>query len=349
LRKTRKRKNSVNIIEEMYEVRVERRIVVWTLLLIPIVVSMAAVGKGSTSTNDLTHVSVEPPMIWDPNMTPGSQFTVDIYVDYVDKLWGYQLTMSFNPDVLHGMDVENGPFLESRGGNAIVVPGPGFDNDVGELGLFAAALYPIMKFPSGSGTLVTVTFEVVGYGGSPITMGLETGLANATGGWIVHREDDPEPFFDGYFDNVTPNPQLWIREKHGTFGGGAYPDWHVGAMGEEQTLYSKIANSGDVGAWVKVKFTVTWIEGSETTEYWSNEAEIPGVYIDPDTGEKVFPLVIVETDPFMPGAYGVHTVTASLYFKAGIITEYTPYELVEAGLGGLGTARDIATKFKVAE
>ena len=329
--------------------RVERRIFVWTLLLIPIVVSMVAVSEGSTSANDLTHVSVEPPLIWDPNMVPGTQFSIDVDVDYVVKLWGYQVTLSFNPDVLHGVSVENGPFLESRGGKVIVVPGPGFDNDAGVLGLFAAALYPIKKFPTGGGTLATITFEVVGYGSSPITMGPETGLANKTAGWIIHKKDDPEPFFDGYFDNVSPNPQLWIREKHGTFGGGAYPEWHVNLAGEEQILYSKVANSGDEAAWVKVKFAVDWVEGAVTAEYWSNEAEVPGVYIDPYTGKKVYPLVTVETDPFAPGPVGKYTVTACLYFKAGGMTEYVPYELVESGFGGAGTARDPATKFKVVE
>ena len=327
--------------------RVKNKIVVLTLLLLPIIASMAIVGISSAASQN-SIVSVEPPVIWDLNMVPGTQFSIDIDVDYVVKLWGYQLTMSFNPTVLHGVSVENGPFLESRGGNAIVVPGPGFDNDAGTLGLFAAALYPIKKFPTGGGTLATVTFEVVGYGSSLITMGIETGLADPNGHWITHKADDPELFIDGYFTNV-PGPELWIREKHGTFGGGAYPEWHVNLAGEEQILYSKVANGGDEAAWVKVKFAVEWIEGAVTAYYWSNEAEVPGVYIDPDTGKKVYPLVTVQTDPFAPGPEGKYTVTACLYFKAGGMTEYVPYELVESGLGGAGTARDTATKFKVVE
>ena len=328
--------------------RVERKIVVLTLLLISIVVSVAFVSIGSAAEQD-SIVSVNPPLIWDTSMGPGTIFSIDLDVDYIVKPWAYQLTLSFNPDVLHGVDVANGPFMGSRGGVVIVIPGPGFDNDVGELGLFAAYIDKFQRLPTGGGTVVTVTFEVVGYGSSPITLGIETGLANATGGWIVHKEDDPEQFFDGYFDNLSPNPQLWIQGAHGTHGGGAYPEWHVNLAGEMQILYSKIANSGEEGAWVKVKFTVTWVEGSENGEYWSNEAEIPGIYIDPDTGKKVFPLVTVESDPFEPGPEGKYTVTASLYFKAGAMAEYAPYELVEASFGGDGTARDPATKFKVAE
>jgi hypothetical protein len=344
----RERERLRNIIVEMYEVRVERRVFVLTLLLLPIVVSMAFVGTVAGAQQD-SIVSVNPPLIWDTSMGPGTQFSIALDVDYIVKPWAYQLTLSFNPDVLNGVDVENGEFLGSRGGKVIVVPGSGFDNDIGELGLFAAYIDQFKKLPTGGGTLVTVTFEVVGYGSSPITLGSETGLANATGGWIVHEEDDPEHFFDGYFDNFSPNPQLWIQGAHGTHGGGAYPEWHVNLAGEEQTLYSKVANSGDEGAWVKVKFIVTWVEGMTTEEYWSNEAEIPGVYIDPDTGKKVFPLVTVQTDPFEPGPEGKYTVTASLYFKAGGMAEYAPYELVESSFGGDGTARDPATKFKVAE
>jgi hypothetical protein len=315
--------------------------------MVSIAVSMVFVGTISGSLASMPNVSVDAPVIWDPSMGPGTQFTVDLSVDYVKKLWAYQLTLSFNPDVLQGVSVENGPFLGSRGGTVVVVPGEGFDNEAGTLWLFGAYLDPIKRLPTGGGVLCTLTFEVAGYGSSPITLGVETGLVDSLGEWISHKAADPEYFFDGYFDN-QPGPQLWIREKHGTFGGGAYPEWHVNLAGEEQILYSKIASSGDMAAWVKVKFTVDWVEGAETAEYWSGETEISGVYIGGD-GKKVYPLEIVATDPFVPGPHGVYTVTAALYFKAGGMTDYVLYELCESGLGGTGTARDTATKFKVAE
>jgi len=309
-----------------------------------------------------TEVSIDyygTPYVFDTTLVPGTQFTINMTLDYVEPnlLWAYQLALSFNPEVLHGVSVENGPFLGSQGGKVFIVPGHGFDNEAGRLRLCGACLWPNKNHPRGGsdefGALCSITFEVVGYGGSHITMGAgfpvgKTGLLNKTGGWIIHKADDPDSFFDGYFDN-RPGPQLWIREKHGTFGGGAYPEWHVNLAGEEQILYSKVANSGDMAAWVKVKFTVDWVEGALTAEYWSNEAEVPAVYIDPDTGDKVFPLVIVETDPFVPGPEGKYTITACLYFKAGGLTEYAPYELVEAGFGGDGAARDPANKFKVQE
>jgi len=148
--------------------------------------------------------------IVDARLVPGTQFSINLTVDYVEELWAYQFTLSFSPGVLHGVNVEHGPFLESRGGSAVVIPGQGFDNEAGTLWLFGAYLDPIKRLPTGGsdehGPLATITFEVVGYGSSPITLGPETGLVNSTGGWIIHKKENPEFFIDGYFDNWPPAP-----------------------------------------------------------------------------------------------------------------------------------------------
>ena len=173
-------------------------------LVVTLILSLVLVEVSMASP---TKVFINPPSIVDPTMMPATQFTIDMSLDYIEPnlLWGYQLTLSFNPAVLHGVSVENGPFLESGGGSTIVVPGQGFDNETGTLGLFGVSLYPIKNFPRGGsdeyGPLCTITFEVVGYGSSPITLGIETGLANRTGGWIIHKKENPEFFFDGYFNN----------------------------------------------------------------------------------------------------------------------------------------------------
>jgi hypothetical protein len=130
-------------------------------------------------------------------------------------LWAYQLTLSFNPDVLQGVSVDDGPFLGSKGGEVIVVSGQGFNNTAGTLWLFGAYLDPIKRLPTGGsdeyGPLATLTFEVADYGGSPITLGVETGLVNKTGGWIIRKSENPEFFSDSYFDNRPPisiNPEI---------------------------------------------------------------------------------------------------------------------------------------------
>jgi len=177
-------------------------------------------------------VYVNPPEILNTSLGPGEEFTVNIVVDYVTEVAAYQFAMSFNPDVLHGVSVDNGPFLGSAGGDVILFAGSGFDNTEGTLGLFGAILDPPdEKNPTGEeGVLASVTFRVVGIGGSPIRLADEkdiTMLLNKTGGtefkgetaeaWLRPPGELPIPnpgfLAHAYFDNrpqVCMNPSLIV-------------------------------------------------------------------------------------------------------------------------------------------
>jgi len=164
----------------------KRKNTVFICFIALFVISVVMITDAAASSE--TTVYVDPARIEDPQMVPGTQFTVDIVVENVEDLWAYQFWLSFNPDVIIGVDVENGPFLGSAGGEVAVAPGAGFDNQQGELKLFGASIFFTGEvseelLPTGGGVLASVTFEVVGYGSSPITLGPETGLANKTGGW----------------------------------------------------------------------------------------------------------------------------------------------------------------------
>jgi hypothetical protein len=171
------------------------------VLFIALFVVGAVMVKDAAASSETT-ISVYPPDIWDPAMVPGTQFSVNITVDYVEKLCSYQFLLFFNPAILHGVSVENGPFLGSAGGTPTVYPGIGFDNENGWLYLVVGALDPDTpppKLPTGGGVLATVTFEVVGYGKSSIVLGDETGLLDAEGEWIVRG---PENLKHGHFGNA---------------------------------------------------------------------------------------------------------------------------------------------------
>ena len=173
-----------------------RKSLVFISFIALLIVSVFLVGTAAASSG--TTISVDPPTIWDPTMGPGTQFTIEIVVDDVENLWAYQIELSFNPDVIHGVSYENGPFLESKGGSAEFVPGEGFDNTEGKLALFGAYLDPMVNYAYGSdGVLATVTFEVVGYGKSSILLGDATGLTDAEGKWII-----PESLEAGHFANA---------------------------------------------------------------------------------------------------------------------------------------------------
>lgn len=156
-----------------------------------------------------TRVYVDPALIIDESLSPGTQFSIAIAVDYVEELWGYQVEMYFNASILRGIEHVDGGFMGSAGGTVIFIPGMGFDNVQGKLNLFAGCLFPKEGFPTGGGTLAIITFEVVGIGVSPLAFGVNTGLVNSTGGWElgpdwapIYKWINPGVFADGYFDNT---------------------------------------------------------------------------------------------------------------------------------------------------
>jgi len=332
------------------------------LLIVTLVSTIAIVGIVPAAVVQPIYVSVDPPAVWDPTMLPAESseppttFTIDITVTYIKKPSAYQFELYYNPDVIHGVSVGNGPFLGSRGGNVVVFPGAGFDNTEGTLSLFGATLFPpTSKNPTGSsdrfGPLATVTFEVVGVGYSPLTLGLDTAMLNITGGvefppssgQYIYGRWNPECLRHGFFSNA-PGPELYICRR-GAHGGGAWPEWHVGLYTEDQTLYSRIMNYGEMGAWIKVKFVVV-SSGYPVMEYWSNEAWIDAAtWVSDDIvpGESV---VSAEFTPPGPGPAKCY-VGAWLYFKAGGMTEYIFYGSENINLDGESVSRDIATTFKV--
>ena len=229
---------------------------------------IGAIMVANATASSETTVYVSPPSIWDPAMVQGTQFTVDIVVENVEDLWAYQFWLSFNPRVIHGVNVETGPFLGSAGGEVVVAPGPGFDNEKGELKLFGAAIHfeaevPENLLPSGGGVLATVTFEVVGYGNSPITLGPETALANKTGG---HDFDGEWCFgwhqvevMPGQYETVPYDP--WVnRLGHGSFDNR--PSLYVDPSqvrgvrpGKDFTVSVNVVNITDLYQW---EFYLSW-------------------------------------------------------------------------------------------
>jgi len=197
----------------------------YLIILLPLVLTVLQINPVKAKP---TKVSVDyygSPNVFDTSLTPGKQFSINMTVDYVELLWGYQIEMEFNPSVLHGLSIEDAGdagFLGSGGGNVLTAPGLGFDNVNGNLSLFTGFIYPKLNLPTGGGTLCIITFEVVGIGGSPLTFGWNTGLSNKTGGWklgpdweflnkVYYTNVTVSPFIDGYFDNRPPvyvNPGL---------------------------------------------------------------------------------------------------------------------------------------------
>jgi len=111
----------------------------------------------------------------DPASAIGTNYTFSVYTDYTGSdVWGYEFTLTFNPNILEGVEVVNGDLITSGVGPIMWSPGT-FNNTSGELSLtgngFFAMPPAIPPVTSGPGILANITFTVVAYGISNITLG----------------------------------------------------------------------------------------------------------------------------------------------------------------------------------
>jgi hypothetical protein len=140
-------------------------------------------GETETQDNELTainpirvlmqYISVVPQRTLDTSITPGKNYTVAVYTDYNGTdIWSWQLSLSYNPIFLEGIEVVNGDLITAaKHPNATFVAGS-FNNTKGELSITAALIeYQTPPAPTipGPGTLARVIFRVKETGESNIT------------------------------------------------------------------------------------------------------------------------------------------------------------------------------------
>ena len=99
--------------------------------------------------------------------SPGEQFTVNLMIADISNLFGWQINVTFNPNVLNAVRVAEGSFLKNV--NKTSMPKPVLDNSLGYI-LAAVSLMP--PYPpagaTGSGILANITFSVKSSGGSTL-------------------------------------------------------------------------------------------------------------------------------------------------------------------------------------
>ena len=97
---------------------------------------------------------------------PGQSVVLTVQVSGVTDLYGYQFDLGFNPAVLAAVSVTEGPFL-TGGGATIFLPGT-IDNVGGSITANADILDGAVSGVSGSGTLLTVSFQALAAGSSTV-------------------------------------------------------------------------------------------------------------------------------------------------------------------------------------
>ena len=113
-------------------------------------------GTGFAFSTDTTSVRV------------GDTFTVRVDAEKVADLAGWQLDLTFNPDVLEAVEVSEGDFLKANGGNTFFLQGT-IDNTAGKITGISAALISESGV-SGTGPLLSVTFMAKAGGETQVTL-----------------------------------------------------------------------------------------------------------------------------------------------------------------------------------
>ena len=112
-----------------------------------VVCALLAAGSARAQTQALVSVSPEYQLVH-----LGEEFAVQVRIDDVQALYGFDVLLSFPPDLLEALSVVNGDFL---------APGIGWqtiDNDAGTVWVVNTQTNPAEP-ASGSGALFTVMFR----------------------------------------------------------------------------------------------------------------------------------------------------------------------------------------------
>jgi PKD repeat protein len=175
-------------------------------MLCVIVLMLTLTTTGVSTASAPTRFYVDPPEIVNPALGIGDSFSVDLNVENVTELYGWNCNLTFRPDVLQ-VWVETLAFstwMQTESGGA-VYPLITVDNTAGFvfLGQIVSPFPPPPHGATGDGTLVTVTFNVTSVGASYLD------LTDSKLNTYISGNNVPIPHTaeDGFFDNRTGNAQ----------------------------------------------------------------------------------------------------------------------------------------------
>ena len=135
------------------------------VIFLAILISAAlSVSTAEAAPSDPT-VRVEPARL---DVGAGEPFEVQVMIDDVEDLGGYELRIAYDPSVIELTDAAQGDFLGSTGRMAVPV-GPQIDEEEGTAALGALSLGQEAGV-NGSGLLVTLSGTALKDGSSPLRL-----------------------------------------------------------------------------------------------------------------------------------------------------------------------------------
>ena len=131
-------------------------------------------------------VHVDPTKISNVSLTPGSDFTVNVNITNAARVYGLELSLSFNTSIIKADSVVPGDFIPLS--STIITQ---IDNATGFIMLNASSSSSL----DGNGTLAQISFHVEGLGGTALHL-YAVQLVDSLG------QSLPYSTMDGSFDNV---------------------------------------------------------------------------------------------------------------------------------------------------
>lgn len=176
---------------------------------------------------------------------PGETISVSVGAASVNDLYAWQFDLGFDPNVLAVQNISEGPFLSSAGAT-LFLPGT-IDNTGGSISMNAGSLFGPIAGASGSGTLATITFLVVGAGTSPLNLlGVQmldstlSGISAATAnGSVVSTSQVPEPGSAGWVVTVLGLFAGW-RFRSRIRAAGRYWPWGCLVLGLAAAAFGQV-------------------------------------------------------------------------------------------------------------
>jgi hypothetical protein len=260
----------------------------------------------------LAKLYVDPPEIIDPTLVPPKTFDVNVTLDDVENLYGYEFNMSFNKNVLTCLYI----IVHDVMGETNYVPETQVSNSRGFIWVRTTYFPPAVPITTYNPVaLVTVHFRVR-YAGVSVLDLHDTSLTNSTGGQIPHEVTDgfvQTLIHDVAITDVTP-ASSW-----------AYAGWPVEVVVKAKNLgnaseaftVTAYANTTAIGA-IGV---LGLIPGGETllNFTWNTTGFAGGVYIM-SANASIVPFELnTGNNRFVDGQVTIMTVKHDV-----AITEVTP-------------------------
>jgi hypothetical protein len=235
-------------------------------------------ADGSFDNVLLAKFRVNPPVVMDPTLVPPATFTINVTLEEVRDLYGYQFNLTFDPNVLICLQVEIQDVLNETN----YIPNQNIDNVNGFIFINVTYYSPAVPLNFDSQLPVaTIEFRVRSIGATDLNL-TDTGLVDSSGLPITHED------FNGFFQSLIVDVGvLSLSASPTAFYDGQSTNITCTVTNEGETSESFVlniyynstllttVNVTSLAPSTNATITVTWNTTAIKPDYYQLSAQIP--------------------------------------------------------------------------